>query len=130
MRIEGCVIVHSLQEALHNCIEDEEIFIVGGADLYRQAIPLVDRMYITEIQQDVAGDAHFPGFDMTEWQEVARERRSQAEPQPFEYHFVTYQKALPSPQPSGGTTSQSTKPASWQVAGYPEGRGGNREQLE
>ncbi|MBU1776338.1 MAG: dihydrofolate reductase, partial [Gammaproteobacteria bacterium] len=74
------------------CAGDEEIYIVGGADLYRQAIPLVDRMYITEIQQDVAGDTHFPAFDHAAWQEVARERRNQTEPQPLEYHFVTYQR--------------------------------------
>lgn len=89
---EGCVIAHSLKEAITACAGDEEIFIVGGADLYRQAIPLVDRMYITEIQQDVAGDAYFPEFDMAAWQEVARERHSQFEPQPLEYHFVTYQR--------------------------------------
>ena len=92
LEIEGCVIAHSLKEAIAACAGDEEIFIVGGADLYRQAVSLVDTLYITEIQQDVAGDAHFPEFDMRVWQETSREVRSQETPQPLEYHFVTYRR--------------------------------------
>lgn len=93
LSIPGCIVVHSLDAAIAACAGDSKIFIVGGADLYRQAIPRVDTMYITEIQQDVGGDAFFPAFDHAAWQEVARERRSQSEPQPLEYHFVTYQRS-------------------------------------
>jgi dihydrofolate reductase len=92
LEIEGCVIAHSLDEALAACTGDDEIFIVGGAELYRQALPLVDTLYITEIQQDVEGDAHFPEFDRNAWHETARVVSSQATPQPLEYHFVTYQR--------------------------------------
>lgn len=92
LMIEGCVMAHSLNEAIAACAGDEEIFIVGGAELYRQAIGLVDRLYITEIQQDVEGDAHFLEFDKRVWQETSREVRSQETPQPLEYHFVTYRR--------------------------------------
>jgi len=92
LKIDGCIIAHSLKEALAACAGDEEIFIVGGAELYAQAMPLADTLYITEIRQNVEGDAHFPEFDKTEWLEVAREKRSQETPQPLEYHFVTYQR--------------------------------------
>ena len=92
LKIAGCVIAHSLQQALAACAGDDEVFIVGGAELYVQALPLVDTLYITEIQQDVEGDAHFPELANTAWKEVAREPRSQTEPQPLEYHFVTYQR--------------------------------------
>lgn len=109
LKVEGCVVAHSLKEAIAACAGDAEVFIVGGAELYRQALPLVDTLYITEIQQDVEGDAHFPEFDKDAWRETARVVSSQSAPQPLEYHFVTYQKALPSPQPS------------------PSGRGSNRE---
>ena len=101
LAIEGCVIAHSLQEAILNCIGDEEIFIVGGAELYRQAISLADTLYVTEIQHDVEGDAHFPEFDRSEWRETSREVRLQETPQPLDYHFVTYQKAFPSPEGRG-----------------------------
>ena len=92
LEIAGCVIAHSLKEAIAACAGDDEIFIVGGAELYRQAVPLADTLYITEIQQDVEGDAHFPEFDISAWQETSREVRTQDTPQPLEFHFVTYRK--------------------------------------
>lgn len=91
LKIDGCTVTHSLQEAIAACAKDNEIFIVGGAELYTQALPLADVLYITEIQKSVQGDARFPSFDKAEWKEVARKKRSQSEPQPLEYHFVTYQ---------------------------------------
>jgi dihydrofolate reductase len=95
LRIDGCIVAHSLQDAISSCAGDEQIFVVGGAELYAQALPLTGMLYITEIQQDVAGDAHFPEFDLGEWVEVSRENRSQQEPQPLEYHFVTYRRRQP-----------------------------------
>ncbi|BCK88445.1 IS1595 family transposase ISSsu9 [Sideroxyarcus emersonii] len=92
LAISGCVVVHSLQEAIAACAGDQEIFVVGGAELYRQALPLMDTLYITEIQQDVEGDAHFPAFSMADWEETSRDARSQETPQPLNYHFVTYRR--------------------------------------
>jgi dihydrofolate reductase len=92
LKVEGCAVAHSLQKAIDLSAGDAEIFVVGGAELYRQAIPLVDTLYITEIQQDVEGDAHFPNFDKNEWNEVTRDVRSQETPQPLHYHFVTYRR--------------------------------------
>ena len=93
LKIDGCIIAHSLQEAIAACSKDDEIFIVGGAELYVQAIPLTDTLYITEIQQDVEGDAYFPEFDKNAWQETTREQHNQTEPQVLEYHFVIYQRS-------------------------------------
>lgn len=92
LKIEGCVMARSLEEAIAACAGDSEIFIVGGADIYAQSLGLADTLYITEIQQDIEGDAHFPAFDATAWQEIARERRNQTEPQALAYHFVTYRR--------------------------------------
>lgn len=93
LKIDGCVVAHSLAEALAACASDPEVFVVGGADIYAQALGLANALYITEIRQDVAGDAWFPEFDRETWQEVAREKRSQSEPQPLEYDFVTYRRS-------------------------------------
>lgn len=92
LKIDGCLVAHSLEEAIAACAGDKEVFVVGGADLYRQAMPLMDTLYITEIQQDIEGDAHFPEFDKSAWQETSREMRSQETPHPLEYHFVTYRR--------------------------------------
>ena len=92
LKIDGCIVAHSLAEALAACASDPEVFVVGGADIYAQALGLAGTLYITEIQQDIAGDAWFPEFDRGAWQETSREKRSQSEPQPLEYHFVTYRR--------------------------------------
>ena len=94
LSVEGCIVTHSLQAAIDAGASDDEIFIVGGAELYAQSLPLVNTLYITEIQQNVEGDAHFPAFDQHQWQETSREIRSQEIPQPLVYHFVTYQRKI------------------------------------
>jgi len=90
--IAGCLIAHSLHEAFAACANASKIFIVGGAEIYAQAMKYVDTLYITEIQQDVTGDAWFPEFDRAAWQETSREVHHQDSPQPLEYHFVTYHR--------------------------------------
>jgi dihydrofolate reductase len=92
LKIEGCIMAHSLEEAIKACAGDDEIFIVGGAELYALAMPWVETIYLTEINLDVAGDTYFPEFDKTQWQELAREQCSQESPQALEYHFVTYDR--------------------------------------
>lgn len=88
---EGVKIAGSLKEAIDVCGEDEEIFFVGGAELYAQALPLADRLYLTEIQAEVEGDAWFPEYDRSQWQEVSRDRRHD-EASGFDYHFVVYDR--------------------------------------
>ena len=90
LKIDGCIVAHSLQEAVAACANDPQFFVVGGADIYAQALGLADTLYITEIQQDVIGDARFPEFDQAKWLEVSREKHRQETPQPLEYHFVEY----------------------------------------
>ena len=88
----GAIVVNSLQAAFAACSNDTEIFVIGGAELYRQAITLADRIYLTEIAADIRGDAYFPEFNPGEWHEESRETHIQSEPQPLEYHFVTYHR--------------------------------------
>lgn len=88
---EGCIVAHSIPDAIAACTGDEEIFFVGGADLYRQALPLADRLYLTEIQADVEGDAWFLDFDRAQWNEVSRDRRTE-EASGLGYHFVVYER--------------------------------------
>jgi dihydrofolate reductase len=91
LQIDGCLIAHSLQQAIDICAGDREIFIVGGAELYIQALPLADTLYITEIQQEVQGDAYFPALQKGQWREISRDKHSQLQPQALQFHFVKYQ---------------------------------------
>lgn len=89
---QGASLVNSLSQAVDLAAEErpEEIFVIGGAEIYRLALPLAQRLQLTEIDQDFAGDAHFPAFADSGWQEVARaSHRAEAG---FDYSFVTYER--------------------------------------
>lgn len=74
---EGCEIAHDLASAIAMAREDDEQpCIIGGAELYRQALPLVTVMYLTEIPDEVEGDTFFPAFDDSEWKEIERDERA------------------------------------------------------
>ena len=90
--VPGCIAVNSLDAALTVSHGDAEVFFVGGADLYRQALPIAHRIYLTEIQRVFDGDTFFPEFDKSQWLETAREPHRTEEPNSFEYHFVIYDR--------------------------------------
>ena len=86
----GAMLAGSLEEAIEGAGDTDEAFIIGGAELYRHALPFVDRMYLTEIATDFAGDTWFPEVSPEDWQEISRS-------QPMEeaglaYAFVVYQR--------------------------------------
>ena len=88
----GVVVVNSLESAISACADDEEIFVIGGAELYRQAIALADRIYLTEIDADIPGDAHFTELDRKLWQETGRVSHAPDEKNLYHYHFVVYDR--------------------------------------
>jgi dihydrofolate reductase len=71
--VPGALIVHSIEEALAACAGEAEAFVIGGAEIYREAITCADRIYVTEVHGDYAGDTHFPELSLESWREVARE---------------------------------------------------------
>jgi dihydrofolate reductase len=88
----GVVTVNSLEAAIVACGDDEEIFVIGGAELYRQAIKFADRIYLTEIKADISGDAHFTELNRKMWQEVERVSHAPDEKNIYSYHFVVYDR--------------------------------------
>ena len=95
---DGVRAAHSLEEAfeLAESIAEidgrEELMIIGGDQIYQSALPLVDRMYLTEVHAHVDGDAYFPKFDPADWREVGREDFEAVEPNPYDYSFVVYDR--------------------------------------
>ncbi len=89
-RMDGCLTATSIDAAIATCAGDAEIFFVGGAEMYAQVLPRADRLYLTEIQADYAGDAWFPAFDRGDWLETARDKR--VSPDGLGYDFVTYRR--------------------------------------
>ena len=68
----GCVVTHSIKEALDTASDCEEIMIIGGASIYTLFLPWADRLYLTCIHDCFEGDVYFPAFDRADWQEVKR----------------------------------------------------------
>ena len=65
--IDGCVIVNSLNEALKITKDENEVFVVGGGELYFQALPLANKLYLTKVHKDFEGDTIFPTINFDEW---------------------------------------------------------------
>lgn len=90
VRIEGFVIAHSIEEALGLAGHDDEIFFIGGANVYAQAIPIVDRMYLTEVSHAPEdADTFFPEFDRNGWVEASREPEDEGG---YRFDFVIYDR--------------------------------------
>jgi dihydrofolate reductase len=91
--VEGAKVAGSLAEALKACGGDEEVFVIGGAEIYRAALQIADRMCLTEIDAEISGDAWFPEFDRAEWQEKTREKNLSADGLPYSY--VNFERITP-----------------------------------
>ena len=92
---EGARLCGSLDAAIEQAqaTRATEIFIIGGAEIYRQALPKADRLYLTEIEQDFVGDAIFPEFSASLWHEIARRTPPLASVASLSFSFVVYQKS-------------------------------------
>ena len=95
---EGARVVGSLEEAV-SLAEDialidgtDELLVIGGAEIYKAALPLASRLYLTEVQADVPGDAYLPAVDWAQWREVSRESFAAGETNPYDYSFVVYER--------------------------------------
>lgn len=87
----GCEVVHSLDDAL-KLVGSDDAFVIGGAEMFRQALPFVRKMYMTEIRHEFPCDVFFPEFDMNEWREVERKQGVKDERNPYDYWFVVYER--------------------------------------
>ena len=85
---EGAVVVHSLQEEIEVCANDSEAFIIGGAELYQQGLQYAEKLYLTQVNATIEGDAFFPSIDAQIWRENARE--SHVSVNGLAYDYVTY----------------------------------------
>lgn len=91
---EGHYAFTSLEKAITFCnkIEVEKLFIIGGGQIYKEALPLCDQLEITEVEAAPEGDTFFPEIDLSLWQETGREEFPADEKNEFPYAFVTYEK--------------------------------------
>ncbi|MFN8353402.1 MAG: dihydrofolate reductase [Spirosomataceae bacterium] len=113
-KAEGCIVVRSLEEAirevkgesekvkegnlentLHFTLSPFTLFVIGGAEIYRQALPWVDKIYLTEVKAEIDGDAFFPVLRPDEWHEIARNSHKADEKNQYDYDFVELVRVRP-----------------------------------
>lgn len=85
---EGCVVTHSIDEALAAAAGSDEVMIIGGAELYAQMLVRADRLYLTEVRADIEGDVRFPDIAADEWIEVERQPQRADDRNDYDYDFV------------------------------------------
>ena len=87
----GATLAGSLEEAVRLTQDDAEVFVIGGAEIYLQALPLAQRLYLTEVTRDFAADAFFPEFSKDTWKEVSRSEVKNGAG--LDFTFAVYQRA-------------------------------------
>ncbi|MBX2915645.1 MAG: dihydrofolate reductase [Cyclobacteriaceae bacterium] len=90
----GCQVVHSLESALAiaRSANQQEVFVIGGAEIYTLGLSLATRLYLTEIQAEVEGDTYFPNINLAAWKELSRKRHVADDRHQFAFDFVVYEK--------------------------------------
>lgn len=93
--IPGCRVVHALDEALALFPAGEELFVIGGAQIYAQALPLADRLYLTRVCHPYEGDTSFPDWDESEWRLISSEAHPCGREYPHPFVFECWERRRP-----------------------------------
>jgi dihydrofolate reductase len=91
---------HSLQAALDLAAGDEEVFVIGGGEIFELALPLANRMYVTWVEADLDGDTRFPDIDWEKWREVSSDRHSADEKNEYDTTFCVYDRVTLEGEPN------------------------------
>jgi len=91
LHIDGCEIIHSLDEAV-KMFKDEELMVMGGAEIYQLALPFADKLYYTQIEHTFEGDTSFPDINLSQWTNTHSESHQSDEKNKYPYRFEIYQR--------------------------------------
>lgn len=91
-RADGCEVAASIDDALNLCKGEDEVFIIGGGQIYKQSLEMANRLYITEIDHNYEGDTHFPEIDKSIWKEQSRKSFERGEKYEYPFDFVIYER--------------------------------------
>jgi dihydrofolate reductase len=90
--VEGAEVVHTIEDALELCKADEEVFIIGGAEIYKMAMQHTDKIYLTVVHENFEADAFFPEIDWNLWTETAAEKHLPDEKNNLSFTFSTLER--------------------------------------
>ncbi|WP_078409843.1 dihydrofolate reductase [Priestia abyssalis] len=90
---EGCTIIHSISEVKElEEKRDDELFVIGGAEIFEQTFSIADRLYVTMIEETFEGDTYFPDFNEDDWVVVSKKKGVQDERNVYEHYFLVYER--------------------------------------
>ncbi|WP_372752377.1 dihydrofolate reductase [Mariniflexile sp.] len=89
---EGVILVNSLEAAIKACENDEQPFVIGGGEIYKQAISIADKIELTRVHESFDADTFFPKIDTTVWKQTANVFNKKDEKNQFDYSFLTYER--------------------------------------
>lgn len=90
---DGCTVIYSIDEFISYCQgKEEEVFVIGGAEIFKELIPVVDRLYVTKIYDHFDGDTYFPEFSLEDFKLVLQEKGIRDEKNPYDYEFLIYHR--------------------------------------
>jgi dihydrofolate reductase len=89
---EGCIVVNSLEKAIEACPKTEEVFIIGGGEIYRQSIEVANKLDLTKVHASFEGDTYFPEINLTQWKLVFEEFHPKDDRHDYAFTFQTYLK--------------------------------------
>lgn len=93
--VPGAIVVNSVKAALDACRGDDECFVIGGADIFRETLPLADRLYLTTVDAEPTGDTFMPELDMSEWRETSAQSFVGDDRHAHAYRFSVYDRITP-----------------------------------
>jgi len=91
-RIDYSITAYSIEDALSKCEKEEEIFVIGGGSIYRQFMPLADRLYITHVHKKTPADVYFPEVDLNIWEIAEKEKFLEGEKTGISYTYIIYRR--------------------------------------
>lgn len=91
---EGAQVIHTLEEALAEGRKDDELMIIGGAEIYGMMLPYADKLLVTRIYEDFEGETKFPDVRWEEWKEVSSVQGIRNEQNPNDYRFYVYERTV------------------------------------
>ena len=91
-KAEGCIVVHSADEALKAAGNVEEIMVIGGSQIYKEFLPKANKMYLTFIDAEFEGDAYFLEYKIEEWKETSYEEHERDAENQYDYRFVVLER--------------------------------------
>ena len=95
--IESSVTAYSIEDAVSKCEKGEEIFVIGGGSVYRQFMPIADRLYITHVHKRAPADVYFPEIDLNIWKITEKEEFAASETISIPYTYIIYERKTPLP---------------------------------